>query len=76
MMLRHNHKVNKSSMYLSGNFPSMHLNPIKHFWDAVEWEIHSMNVQLNKRIRCYHVNMTQNLKGMFSTSSEIHAMKN
>ena len=22
------------------------LNPIEHLWDVVEWEIHSMNVQL------------------------------
>ena len=50
-----------------------------HLLGVVEWEIHSMNVQLTSLQKLHDAigcNMEQNLKGMFSMSCGIHAMKN
>ncbi len=47
------------------------LNPIEHLWDVVEREIRIMDVQPTN-----HVNMDQNLGGMFPTPCWIYATKN
>ncbi len=54
------------------------LNPIEHLWDVVEREIHIMDVQTTnlQQLWCYHVNMDQNLWGMFPTPCWINATKN
>ncbi len=55
------------------------LNPIEHLWDVVEREIRIMDVQPDKSAAtawCYHVNMDQNLWGMFPTPCWIYATKN
>ncbi len=52
------------------------LNPIEQLWDVVEREIHIMDVQptnLQQLQWCYHVNMDQNLWGMFPTPCWIYA---
>ncbi len=54
------------------------LNPIEHLWD-VEREIHIMDCAADKSAAtawCYHVNMDQNLRGMFPTPCWIYATKN
>ncbi len=54
------------------------LNPIEQLWDVVEREIHIMDEQPTNRVAtawCYHVNMDQNIWGMFPTRW-IYATKN
>ncbi len=57
---------------------SSDLNPIEHLWDVVEREIRIMDVQADKSAAtawCYHVNMDQNLWGMFPKPCWIYATK-
>ena len=52
------------------------LNPIEHLWDVEEREMYECAADKSAEIAwCNHVNIKQNLKGMFSTSCGIHAMK-
>ncbi len=54
------------------------LNPIEYLWDVVEREIRIMNAADKSAATawCYHVNMDQNLWGMFPTPCWIYATKN
>ncbi len=54
------------------------LNPIEHLWDVVERDSHH-GCAADKSaatVWCYHVNVSQNLWGMFPTPCWIYATKN
>ncbi len=57
---------------------SPYLNPIENLWDVVEREIYIMDVQPTnlQQLQIYHVNMNQNLWGLFPTLCWIYATKN
>ncbi len=65
-----------SSLYSNG-LHSHQISIQEHLWDVVEREIHGCAADKSAATAwCYHVNMDQNLWGMFPTPCWIYATKN